>query len=111
MTGTVMVTGGAQRLGREICLAFADWGYDVVIHYNTSQEAAESLAELISDRGQTAYTVQADLSDPTGLSDMADVFHAFPVSVLVHNASVFPEPVPVATTTSRPSKLAIIDSF
>lgn len=40
-----LVTGGAKRLGAEICRALAQKGHSIVIQYNTSKKEAEALAE------------------------------------------------------------------
>ena len=40
MSRVSLVTGGAQRLGREICLALAARGDTVVVHYNGSNKEA-----------------------------------------------------------------------
>ena len=42
-----LVTGGAKRLGREICLALAHEGCDIVIHYRNSRDEADALAREI----------------------------------------------------------------
>ena len=35
-----LVTGGARRLGRAMCLYLAKRGYDLAIHYATSRDEA-----------------------------------------------------------------------
>ena len=56
---TVLVTGGAKRVGGAISRRFGEAGWHVVIHCNSSVKAAESLAgELPS-----AEVVQCDLVD------------------------------------------------
>ena len=40
MTKTVLVTGAAKRLGRAIALDLAEHGWNVAIHYNSSEEEA-----------------------------------------------------------------------
>lgn len=56
---SVLITGGAQRLGAAFSRAFAEAGWHVVIHYRSSGEEAEALAgELPS-----AQTVYADLAE------------------------------------------------
>ncbi len=55
----MLVTGGAKRIGGAISRTFAEAGWHVVIHYNSSGDAAEALAgELPS-----AESIRADLSD------------------------------------------------
>lgn len=57
-----LVTGGAQRLGREICTTLAALDYDVVIHYNTSHKEAIEVQELCLKQGVRAEIIQGDFS-------------------------------------------------
>ena len=59
MTGAVLVTGGAKRIGRAIVLALADAGHDVAIHCRTSKDAAEALADEVRAMGRRAAVVDA----------------------------------------------------
>lgn len=58
----VLVTGAAQRLGREISLSFACAGWDVVAHYRHSEDGARSLQAEIERLGQRCHLLAADLS-------------------------------------------------
>jgi len=44
---TVLVTGAAKRLGRAIALDLAAQGWNVAIHYNSSEEDADSAAQAV----------------------------------------------------------------
>jgi len=56
-----VVTGGARRLGRHLCLALAARGYDVVIVYRTSEGEARALAQEIVGTGRRARVLAADV--------------------------------------------------
>lgn len=86
-----LVTGGAKRIGRDICLALARGGYDVAIHCHSSRDAAEALVAEIEAMGRKSCVVQADLMDEAALKPLiADAGRALgPLSVLVNNASIF----------------------
>lgn len=56
---TVLITGGAKRLGAEIACHFGEAGWHVIIHYRRSAEAARQLADSLP----SAETVQCDLAD------------------------------------------------
>ena len=90
--GHALVTGGAQRLGRAMCLALAQDGWSVAIHYNSSAGPAEALAREIRDAGGRAETVQADLLDidaAAGLVAAAAGALGGPLTLLINNASIF----------------------
>ncbi|MGR3572036.1 SDR family oxidoreductase [Brevirhabdus sp.] len=87
-----LVTGAGKRLGRAMSLMLAERGYNVAIHYASSEEAAEQTAQDARALGVGAATLQADLlsEDATqGLVQRAAEALGGPLSVLVNNASVF----------------------
>lgn len=87
----ILVTGGAVRVGREICLAMADSGWDVIIHYNRSEKQAQELAAIIKSKKRAAHLVQADLKDEASTAGIFKQLAAKGVHVdcLVNNASLF----------------------
>ncbi len=87
----VIITGGAQRVGRAIALDLAAHGFGVIIHANTSLDGAEALAEEIRADGGRAWAVQADLTDVKQASGVVEqaVAKAGHVEMLINNASVF----------------------
>lgn len=91
MNKTAMITGGAIRVGRQICLSMADAGWDVVIHYNTSAKAAEELAAMIAGKKRKAHLVQADLRDEDSTTSIFNTLAQKDVHVdcLINNASLF----------------------
>lgn len=90
--GAALVTGGAQRLGREMVRTLARRGTDVAIHYHTSRDAAETLAEEVRALGISAVTLPADLLDrpqTAALLPAAAQALGRPLSILINNASIF----------------------
>lgn len=63
--GSVLVTGGAQRVGATLSSRFARAGWNVVIHYNRSLEPARALQARLCSAGDKAQVIEADLSVPT----------------------------------------------
>ena len=57
---SVLVTGGAVRVGRAIARAFAELGADVVVHYRSSAAQALEAAAEIRALGVRAALVQGD---------------------------------------------------
>ena len=55
--GTALVTGGSIRIGKAISLALAARGYDIALHYNSSEAASVQTAEEIKAYGvAVSYT-------------------------------------------------------
>ena len=87
-----MVTGAGKRLGRRLALAFADRGYNVVLHYNSSESGAKAVAKLIEEKGRECLLVRADLSKISEIDRAAKEIASEidSLDVLVHNAAIFP---------------------
>jgi NAD(P)-dependent dehydrogenase (short-subunit alcohol dehydrogenase family) len=84
---TVLITGAAKRLGRTLALDAAEHGWNVVIHYNGSEDDARQTEADIRALGGKATTIKADLAredDVVGL-----IAGAGPLTALINNASVF----------------------
>ena len=88
---TVLITGGATRIGKEIALGLAEDGWNIAIHYNGSSSEAEHLTNYIKKRGVKSITVQANLAEygaPERL--IADVGQKLGnIDALINNASKF----------------------
>lgn len=85
-----LVTGGAKGIGKSISLAFAKAGYDVVVNYNGSKDAADATKQEIEALGQKAMTIQADVSQDEQVKTMIDqAIEAFGhIDVLINNAGI-----------------------
>jgi len=87
-----LVTGAGQRLGQAMAIALAKRGYDVAVHYATSDEGAAETVAAIEACGQKAVAVQADLLDEAQTKAMfAESVAALggPITCLINNASIF----------------------
>ena len=51
MAKSVLITGGAKRLGQEMALSLAEKGWAIALHYRNSLEEAESTRKKIEDAG------------------------------------------------------------
>jgi NAD(P)-dependent dehydrogenase (short-subunit alcohol dehydrogenase family) len=89
--GAALVTGGAKRIGRAICLELAAAGFDVAVHHRDSDDEAAALVAAIEGLGRRATALSADLADVVATHALIGraVQALGPLSVLVNNASVF----------------------
>ena len=88
---TVLVTGAAKRLGRAIALDLAEAGWDVAVHYNTSEADAEETADAILKLGRHTALLKADVSREDEMQALIARATAAlgPVTALVNSASLF----------------------
>ena len=87
----VLVTGAARRLGRAIALDIAAHGWNVAIHYNTSEEDADSAARAARAFGADAATLKCDLSKESETATLVDraAKKIGPLTALINSASLF----------------------
>ena len=93
MPKTVLITGGAKRIGKAITESLAASGWATAIHYFGSSDEAAALAKSINAANGNATIFSADLSDPNETTDLipAVVDTLGPIGALINNASVFEE--------------------
>jgi NAD(P)-dependent dehydrogenase (short-subunit alcohol dehydrogenase family) len=86
----VLITGAAKRVGRELALAVARAGGNVVIHFGQSEADAKILSNEIEGMGRRAFLLQADLNDPTQVETLVPRAREHgPLYALVNNAAIF----------------------
>lgn len=86
-----IVSGSGPGLGRDIALAFAREGADVVLAAR-SPDRLEAIAEEVRARGRRALAVPTDITDPQQCKHLAEatVAEFGRIDVLVNNAFVQP---------------------
>ena len=86
----ILITGAARRVGRELAMAVARAGGNVIIHYGRSKADAESLREEITALGRSASLLQADLDNPLQVETLVSrASENGPLFALVNNAAIF----------------------
>lgn len=89
---TVLITGGATGIGKMTAFHFAKKGFNLVINYRSSTEAAESLkTSLMETYGVNCLLVQGDICKKEDCEKIAafskETFSA--VDILIHNAGPY----------------------
>ncbi len=90
-TPTALITGCARRIGRAIALELASQGYDIVVHYHRSEDAAKALVSEIEAHGKRAVAIAAHLEIPSQVEALIPHANKLlgPITLLVNNASHF----------------------
>lgn len=90
MSEVALVTGGSGGIGRAVCIALANGGYDVCVHYNSNRAAAEDVCRAVEALGRRAVALGGDLSDSAACAALAAGCEEAlgTLSALVNNAGV-----------------------
>jgi NAD(P)-dependent dehydrogenase (short-subunit alcohol dehydrogenase family) len=99
----VLVTGGAQRIGREIVLHLAQAGHDIALHYRRSADEADATARAARAAGARAECFAADLADEADARGLvpAVVERFRRLDAVVANASAFEYDAPASFSYAR----------
>ncbi|MFM9838799.1 MAG: SDR family NAD(P)-dependent oxidoreductase [Cyclobacteriaceae bacterium] len=108
MTKIALVTGGSRGLGKDMALALAKKGIDVVLTYNTSKTEAEKVVAEITNSGRKAMALPFNVGDIKSfdgfLSDMSSSLQknwgVKTFDFLVNNAGVGAT-IPIAQVTEE----------
>ena len=98
---TVLVTGGARRLGKLLSLTLAKAGANVIIHHANSAAAADETVREVEALGVRAWVIQADFADPQaaeGLIEKSAALASSWLCAVIHNAAIF-EPLSLSAST------------
>jgi len=89
LTGkTALVTGASRGIGKYTAERLAKDGARVAVHYGKNEEAALDTVKVIQSQGGSAFTIQADLSQPHAADLLFKAFDekAESLDILVNNA-------------------------
>jgi NAD(P)-dependent dehydrogenase (short-subunit alcohol dehydrogenase family) len=88
----ILVTGSSKGIGAGIAKRFAEAGANVAVHYNSSLEAAQAIADLVKSFGGKTALLKADIRTGSGASSLFDAFDQYfdSIDILVNNAGSFP---------------------
>lgn len=84
-----LVTGGAQGIGRQICLSFAGEGADIVVGDVNLEQAAKTKEE-IEALGRNAQAVKLDVTNYAEVQNMVNkILDKFKkIDILINNAGI-----------------------
>ncbi len=89
-TSVAIVTGASRGIGKEIALALAGAGIQVVVNYARSADAANAVVAQIQAAGGVAMAVKADVAQGEQVEELVKtVIEAWGrVDILVNNAGI-----------------------
>lgn len=87
----VLITGGARRIGKVIALEFAKKGYNIVLHYNKSDELANITKTEIENYNVNVMLAKADLTIESEIDKLFLQIKQYPIDIVVNNAAIYPK--------------------
>ena len=88
MAPLALVTGAAHRLGKAFALTLAQYGFDLILHYHSAEEAARQTQAEIESLSRGASLAKADLTDPHQIQSLISNLES--LHVLVNSAAYMP---------------------
>jgi glucose 1-dehydrogenase len=106
-----IVTGGNTGIGQAVVVELAAQGAKVVIDYVTNEQATQELEKKLTDLGETAVAVEADVSKVDDLQRMVEtaVTSFGRLDVMVNNAGVETRTSILDTTEAQYEKVLAIN--
>lgn len=86
---TVLITGGTSGIGSAVAVKFAKEGWDVICHYFTSDERADSLKKVLESCGVKCYLIKSDFSKKSGIQKIIKESRNYKVDSLINNAGTY----------------------
>jgi 3-oxoacyl-(acyl-carrier-protein) reductase len=85
-----LVTGASRGIGKEIAIALAKAGADVLINYRSSEAEAGNIAKGLESIGANTWLYQADISKIEQVREMKATVekHFGKIDILVNNAGI-----------------------
>ena len=95
-TKIALVTGGSRGLGKNMAVAIAKKGIDVIITYNSKKEEADEVVKQIESLGQKAASIQLNVGDSSSFDSffksvseaLKNTFKTDKFDFLVNNAGI-----------------------
>ena len=104
MTKTALITGAARRVGKAMVLHLAKQGWNIAIHYSSSEEKAirlrDKLSESFPDQKFELFEANLNHTDDVELLLPQVILAMGSLDLLINNASVF-EPAYLEQTNTE----------
>ena len=85
---TVLITGSSGGIGKEVSIYFADKGWNVICHYNSSQKSIKELEYYFMKNNITYHFLKCDFADSFQFNSFIDNINDFKIDTLINNAGV-----------------------
>lgn len=105
----ILVTGGAKRIGKKICEAFAAEGAKIIVHFNQSEADAKALLQKLGGKEKGHSIWRCDLSKSFKIEKK--IQEILPFDILINNASIYEPKQIINETESEIQKNMAVNFF
>lgn len=108
---TVLITGGAKGIGRQISLSMAKEGYNIIVNFRSDEKAAKEVCKKAMEYGVESLAVYADMGKIEDIRAMYEAaFTKFEtLDVVVNNAGISSEVYFLEATEEMFDRMTAID--
>jgi len=87
-----LITGGSRGIGRAICIALAEQGFDIIINFKSNRSEAEITKSLVEEKGVSATLLPFDVANQQDVENAIENWKAQNedayIQVLVNNSGI-----------------------
>lgn len=88
---TILITGSAKRIARDIVLELAKFKPRFILHYRESYNDILTLYESIKVFNKNSYYLKADFSKEEERNEFFEIINKENIDILINSASIFPK--------------------
>ena len=87
---TILITGAAKGIGKNLAENLAMEGHQIIINYNTSEESAKKMKEELEEKGCSVTIFKADISNKQEAKKLVDfAINTYQrIDILINNAGI-----------------------
>ncbi len=87
---TILITGSAKRIARDIVLELAKYQPRFILHYRESYKEILTLYETIQVYNKNSYFIKADFSNEQERNEFFQKINNENIDIVINSASIFP---------------------
>lgn len=88
---TILITGSAKRIGREIALGLSKYNPKLILHYRNSNQEILEVLEKVKEFNKNSYIIQCDFSNQIQVQNFLEILKTEKIDIFINSASIFPK--------------------
>lgn len=88
---TILITGSAKRIGKEIALGLSKYNPKLILHYRNSNQEILEVLEKVKKFNKNSYIIQCDFSNQLQVQNFIEKIKTEKIDIFINSASIFPK--------------------